>query len=72
MEQKKSSTATEHPNKRVCAAMYTCPGSDYFMVSPKYTVPSVKWRFKGAGVSPAGVFPDSKVLLCGGAPFATC
>lgn len=42
------------------------PGPDYFMVSPKYTVPSVKWGFKGAVVSLACVFPDSKVLFAEG------
>lgn len=48
------------------------PGSDYFMVSPKYTTPSVKWGLKGAVVSLDCVVPDSKVLLCGGIPFGTC
>lgn len=60
-------------SKQACLCCCThASGPDYFMVSAKYTVPSVKWRLKGAVVSPACVFLGSKVLLCGGAPFATC
>lgn len=47
-------------------------GSDYFMVSLRYTVPFVKWELKDAVLNRASVFPDSKVLLCRGPPFATC
>lgn len=58
-------------SKRACLCCYVhAPGPDYFMVFPKYTVPSVKWGLKGAVLSPVCVSQDSKVLLW--APFATC
>lgn len=64
---KKFSKATEHPSMIVCAAVYMSP-----QPSPKFTVTSIKWQLKGTVVNSAGCFPDSKVLLCRGAPFGTC